>query len=212
MPPTETTSYPIDQLDYPPLPGRKISEQEFVDWMGEKTWAEWVKGEIILMSPVNRVHGRLFTLLYCLLNDIVQNSKLGEVLCEPMQVRLTDEIRRSPDILFISAARAKIVEQTWIEGAPDLIIEIVSASSVERDWREKYLDYQAAGVREYWVVDPTAKRVSACRLDGQSYVQIAPANGRVASTAVSGFALDPNWLWREPLPTVAEVLRELGIR
>jgi Uma2 family endonuclease len=211
MPPTET-AYPIDQLDYPPLPGRKISEQEFVDWLGDKTWAEWVKGEIVLMSPINRVHSELFVFLIRLLSDIAELKDLGRVHAEPMQVRLSDEIRRSPDILFVSRPRLGIIEPTWIEGPPDLVIEIVSPSSVERDWREKYLDYQAAGVREYWVIDPMSKKLSACRLDGERYTQIALVNGRVASNVVPGFAVDPNWLWREPLPTVAEVLRELGIR
>jgi len=78
---------------------------------------------------------------------------------------------------------------------------------VARDWREKYLDYQAAGVREYWVIDPMARRVEAYAMDAQNqYERLEGQAGRIASRVLPGFYLEPEWLWREELLDPLEVL------
>ncbi len=61
-----------------------------------------------------------------------------------------------PDILFIAQERLDIVQEKFIAGAPDLIVEILSPSNWLDDRRDKYEVYEATGVREYWIVDPDA--------------------------------------------------------
>ena len=83
--------------------------------------------------------------------------------------------------------------------------------SVSRDWREKYLDYESAGVREYWVIDPNAQRVEAYALNSENrYLRINEKDDKIASTVLSGFYLRPSWLWQQPLPLTATILREIA--
>ncbi|HEY3322892.1 MAG TPA: Uma2 family endonuclease [Planctomycetota bacterium] len=193
-------------------PRRRMTEQDFVDWCDSETWAEWVDGEVILVSPVSRIHDDFFGFLLTLMRLYVENHDMGVVLTEPMQVRLAEPLRRrSPDILFIQKAREKIIRETWIEGPPDLIIEIVSPESVARDWRDKYNDYEKAGVREYWIVDPNSRKVEAYSLNRSKRFQLLPeTTAGIQSRALKGFFLKSEWLWQAKLPKVASILRQMN--
>src|SRR5438045_9509888 len=79
-------------------PGRKMTEQEFVDWVGDG-WAEWVNGEVIIMSPVSFRHAEIFSFLVLLIGSFVDDRDLGKVLTEPFQIRFSrQKSRRSPDL------------------------------------------------------------------------------------------------------------------
>jgi Uma2 family endonuclease len=191
---------------------RRMTEDEFVAWCDEDVKAEWVDGEVIVHSPANVGHVRFVKFLLKLLDDFVVAHDLGEILGPEFQVRIGRlRRRRVPDILFIAQARLEIIKTSHVEGAPDLIIEIVSPDSIARDWREKYLEYEAAGVHEYWVIEPAEEYVEAYALgEDQRYARLEEKEGAIHSTALPGFYLKPAWLWEEPLPKVAEVLREIG--
>src|SRR4051794_38086138 len=147
------------ELDGEPVPGLRMTEKEFEAWCDEDTRAEWVNGEVILMSPASDGHDDLNVWLLALLRLLVENEELG-LIRSNMHVRLPNrKTRRVPDVFFISRSRQSIVKPTVIDGAPDLAIEIVSPDSEARDWRDKYIDYEKSGVREYWVIDPNARRV-----------------------------------------------------
>jgi len=144
-----------------------MTEEEFEAWCDEDVKAEYVDGEVIVHSPVSTRHSDAVWFIGYLLKTIVQQHDLGRVLGPEVQVRLRPGLRRVPDLLFVAKARADMIQPTLIEGAPDLIVEIVSPDSVERDWREKYLEYQTAGVGEYWVVDLEYQRMAVyCRPSG----------------------------------------------
>ena len=125
-------------------------------------------------------------------------------------VRLDSKRRRLPDVLFIANDRLGNVREKHLEGAPNLAIEVVSEDSVDRDWRDKYSEYEQAGVVGYWVIDPLYMRVEAYSLGpDKQYQRIAPLEGKIASLVVPGFYLRPEWLWQQPLPEVRVVLNEL---
>lgn len=204
------------ELDAPgngkPHPGHPITEEDFVAWCDEDTWAEWVEGEIIMMAPVSGDHADLGVWLTKVIGLFVEAKNLGVVRGPEFQIRLNPECRRVPDLLFVSANRRDILRRNHVEGAPDLIIEIVSPDSAARDWREKYLEYQAAGVREYWIIDPDHERLEAYRLSGEgTYQLIEEKNGQVTSGVLAGLYLRPAWLWQEELPKAIDVLRELKV-
>lgn len=187
-----------------------MTEQEFVDWVGDG-WAEWVNGEVIIMSPINTEHGELHAFLQHLLRGFIDDHELGTVMTEPYQIRFDKaKSRRSPDIIFISNKRRSNLQYAHLEGAPDLIVEIISPDSQSRDRREKFLEYQNAGLREYWIVDPLSQKVETYRLgkDGK-FILIAEKNGKIASSVLPKFYLKPEWLWREKLPKVSALLREI---
>jgi Uma2 family endonuclease len=190
--------------------GRRMTENEFVDWCDSETWAEWVDGEVIVMSPVSIEHATLSSFLHHLLSAFVEARDLGSVLEEPFQVRLTEQHRRrSPDIFFVASSRQKLLKKHHLQGPPDLIIEIVSPESLVRDWREKYLEYEAAGVREYWIIDPISQRLEMYALTAKRrYARLEETDGRIRSKILKGFYLRHVWLWKQKRPKVATILRE----
>jgi Uma2 family endonuclease len=92
-------------------------------------------------------------------------------------------------------------------------MEVVSSDSEDRDRRDKYADYESSGVREYWIVDPLAKRVDVFSLGrSKKYAVIVPDDhGRIQSKVLKGLFVRAEWLWRRPLPKLAGILKELGI-
>jgi Uma2 family endonuclease len=202
------------ELDGRPVPGVRMTERQFHDWCSGDVRAEWVKGEVIVMSPANTDHVDLTFWLASLIRLFAEARDLGRVLGIESQVRLANvPSRRNPDILFVSRSRASIIKRTFVDGAPDLVMEIVSPDSEGRDWREKYLEYEASGVREYWVIDPSSQRVEAYALGrDKSYRRLEERDEQIASKVLKGFYLRPKWLWRSPLPKIAPILRELRVR
>ena len=92
-------------------------------------------------------------------------------------------------------------------------MEIVSPDSVARDWREKFLEYQRAGVREYCVLDVAAPKVEAYLLSRNDvYQRIEETTGKIQSRVLSGFFFRPRWLVDSTRPRVAVAARELSIK
>lgn len=198
-------------LEVAPLPpSTTMTEEEFVAWCDEDTRAEWVDGEVIIMSPVSTDHGRLTWFILSLLNLYAQERDLGEALGPEVTVRINSKRRRLPDVFFVAKERSHLLLKNHFEGAPSLIVEVVSEDSVDRDWRVKYLEYERAGVDEYWVIDPLYQRMEAYALEaGKGYRSIAPMESKIASRVVTGFYLRREWLWQRPLPKVPALLSEL---
>jgi Uma2 family endonuclease len=191
-----------------------MSEEDFVRWaVGNRVRAEWVAGEVIVMAPSNIDHADLSTWLCGLMRGYVEKRELGLIILDVF-ARLDEPVPqlRVPDIVFVDKTRLDIVKGTRIDGAPDLVVEIVSPDSQSRDWREKFTVYQAAGVREYWIIDPIGQTVEPHSLTPRGYQRIAEVDGRISSAVIDGWCLRPSWLWRQPRPAIFDLLRELGIQ
>lgn len=193
-------------------PRRRMTEEEFLAWIRSTTRAEWVDGEVEMMAPANFGHTDLNDWLTMILRGYVRHRDLGVCLSRDFFVRFATQRRlRLPDLLFVSKTRRHLIQPTRLEGAPDLIIEVVSPDSGSRDWRKKYDEYERAGVREYWIVDPLSQRVELYVLVQGKYRQVKERNGKLASRVLPGFYLRTEWLWQDPLPNELQVLRELGV-
>lgn len=196
------------------LPSLEMSETDFLAWIDRHVYAEWVDGKVELMSPVNIGHAEISQWLAAILHVYCRRKQLGVVISAEVMVRL-DAVpsRRIPDLMFIDAARRKIMKPTHFEGAPDLIVEIVSPDSVSRDWGRKFREYEDAGVREYWIVDPLSKIFESHSLQSSGkYARITERDGRIFSQVIKDFYLRPSWFWMVPLPDELKVLKELGVR
>lgn len=198
-----------------PIPQKKITFEEFLVWCDEDTWAEWVDGKVIILTPASRKHQKVFGFLIKLMDEYVIVRQSGELLYAPFLVRLPEILRRGrePDIIFIRRERLHLLKETYFDGAPDLIIEIISPESYNRDKIEKYREYEAAGVAEYWLIDPDSRQAEFFRLDkNERYRLLTPdEEGIYRSEVLPGFRLKVDWLWQEPLPSIITVLKEIGI-
>jgi Uma2 family endonuclease len=195
-----------------PVPAFKLSESDFIDWCDPDVKAEWVDGEVILMSPEGWENVNFITWLSSLMRVYVEDNNLGVVMGREMLVRLPNQRRlRSPDMQFIAAARTSIIRPTFVDGAPDLVIESVSPSSTSRDWRTKHGEYEKAGIPEYWVFDPIAKHAEAYALQkNKRYEAIKELDGKISSAVLPGFYFRPKWFAAAKLPAVSTVLKELA--
>jgi Uma2 family endonuclease len=166
------------------------------------------------MSPVSGDHDEFLNWFTQFVGVFVVENELGKLFGPEYTVRLPKpRTRRLPDKFFVATPRLSQVRQNHFEGAPDAIFEVVSPDSVSRDWREKFLEFEKAGVREYWIIDRDARRVEAYKLARSGkFEQIHPVQGRLRSAAIAGLHLKLDWLLAWPLPKASACLRELGVR
>jgi Uma2 family endonuclease len=197
------------------LPKEFMTEREFVEWAfsDEDIRAEWEDGKVILMAPVSDAEDDLNGWLLNILRPFIEHHDLGIIRGPQFMVRFGRQRRRRvPDLMFISKARQHLVQKNHIEGAPDLAMEIVSPDSQTRDRRKKYQEYEKAGVREYWIIDPVSQQMEAHALHRGRYSEIEQSeDGVIASILLSGFYLKPAWLWSRPHPKVFTIQKELGL-
>jgi Uma2 family endonuclease len=131
----------------------------------------------------------------------------GVVLIPPFQMKLPHS-GREPDVIYLSPAHRNRFLSTYIAGPADLVVEVVSPESVERDRVTKFAEYREGGVPEYWLLDPDTERAEFYQLDDHgAYQVIAPdADGVYRSAVLPGFWLKVAWLWQDPRPTQQTVL------
>lgn len=134
---------------------------------------EIIKGEL-RMSPAPRTrHQKVSLQLTLALGDYVYSHNMGELYAAPTDVILADLATPvQPDIMFIAQARLDIVQEKFIAGPPDLVVEILSPSNWLDDRQDKYEVYEASGVREYWIVNPDNCTVEVFVLREGHYVQV----------------------------------------
>lgn len=193
-----------EQVPLPPSPRKLLmSEAEYLALPDPRV--EYIAGEAIFMSPVSLPHVRLSVWLVSYANRLARKTQLGEVFSDTFTVRLSPTLSRVPDLSFVLRTSKSIIRETYLDGPPDLIIEIVSAESRDRDYRDKYLEYQSAGVHEYIIIDPAYQTIDLHRLEDGSYKRVEEADGAVTSAVLPGFTLRAEWLKQSPLPDPANL-------
>lgn len=130
--------------------------------------AEVIDGKIYAMAPPSYRHQKIVIELACSFKIHINGKQSGcEVLVAPFGIFLNDEKNYlEPDIVVI-CDRDKISER-GCEGAPDLVVEIVSESTKQRDYGIKLLKYRTAGVREYWVVNPAMSTIMVYNFEDEN--------------------------------------------
>ncbi len=194
-------------------PRRRLTFEEFLEWLDEDTWAEWVDGEVVVLSPANTRHQRIAGFLAITLGLYVRERDLGEIFTAPYLMKLPEELRRGrePDLLFVAKEHLDRIQETYLDGPADLVVEIVLKESRLRDRGDKRAEYEASGIPEYWLLDPERREVELNRLDERGrYRPVEPDEaGFYRSDVIPGFRLKAEWLWQEPLPSPLDVLAEL---
>ena len=125
---------------------------------------ELIDGEHVVSPSPNTRHQQLLRELFRILDAHVEHHRLGEVLFAPFDIKLSMFTVVVPDLVFFTADRFKrVVNEKHAIAAPDLVVEILSPGTRRRDKGRKRAIYDREGVREYWIVDPDARSVTALR-------------------------------------------------
>jgi Uma2 family endonuclease len=170
------------------LEEERTRRQQFYATITEQEKAEFINGEVVVQSPAKFEHTDTSGNLLVLLRTYVQIHNLGFVGAEKMLISLTRN-DYEPDICFFGSAKAAQFTPKQMQfPAPDLIVEVLSPSTEEKDRGLKCEDYAAHGVREYWLVDPATQTVEQYLLQDDTYQLLTKArSGTIASVAVHGF-------------------------
>ncbi len=131
--------------------------------------AELIDGKIYMMAPLARIHQKLITELVSAFHRHIKNNKGDcEIYPAPFAVFLNadDWNYVEPDVSII-CDKSKLTDK-GCNGAPDLVIEIVSPSTQQMDYGIKLFKYRTAGVREYWIINPTTRIVNVYDFENEN--------------------------------------------
>jgi len=152
---------------------------------------ELVGGQLIEKPSPTPTHQHIVTRLSAKMLAFVDEHDLGMVYVAPLDTHLTREDAYQPDVLFISHERAGIVGER-IEGAPDLVVEVLSPSTGYYDLTAKRRVYAETGAREHWIVDPMEETIdvlSRTEAGGFESRGALPKEDEVASQVLDGFTV-----------------------
>jgi Uma2 family endonuclease len=189
-----------------------ISYEDFLATLDEDTHAEWVDGEVVQVTPPSKEHLRITAFLLAALRGYVNRKKLGGiVLHAPAQMKLARSGREA-DVIYLRPETMERWGERFVEGPADLVVEVVSRESRTRDRFEKFREYEAAGVAEYWLIDPMQKTVEVYALSGNGVYEPVPLDdaARPTSVVLPGLWIDPAWLWSE-MPDEWKVYEAWGL-
>ena len=147
------------------MPATRITWRDAQSMPDDGKRYEAIGGELHVSPPLTLTHqavsGRLFRALW----DLLVEPGLGELFAAPVGVEfIRTEEGVQPDLAFVATERLVILTEDAIQGAPDLVIEILSPSTARRDRTVKLDLYRRQGVPEYWIVDSDAKQIEVWRL------------------------------------------------
>lgn len=186
--------------------------EEYLAFDFEDCQAEWVDGEVVLVPPARAEHQFIAGFLYRLIIEFVELHSLGLVFQPPMLMSLSSRPSgREPDVLFVASEHVDRVKDALIDGPADLAVEVVSPDSDRRDRAEKFQEYEAGGVSEYWLIDGLRKEAYFYVLgeDGRYHLVSLPTDGIYRSKVLDGLRLKVDWLWRVPELTLRQALAEI---
>ena len=174
--------------------------QDYLDIPGDDRY-ELINGEFILVSAPNTAHQTASMGFSLELGGFVRDGDLGWVFHAPFEVVLTDPEGINiiqPDIIFVSKEREYIITHANIQGAPDLLIEILSPSTGRRDRTIKLDLYARHGVGEYWLADPDAQTVTVMLLKDDEYETVGNygMGDTLTSPTLEGFSVSLDRIFR----------------
>jgi Uma2 family endonuclease len=178
-----------------------ISYEDFqADYAGQH--AEWEAGKVIPLVN-NWQHQQLIIFFTALFDLFLDLRPIASMAIVGFQMKWSpDSPGREPDIMLILNEHRGRIQETSLDGVADVVLEVVSPESQTRDHITKYDEYAAAGVPEYWLIDPLRKQADIYHLEAPATYLRLPLDeaGRLQSRILPDFRLAPQILWASPLP------------
>ncbi len=154
---------------------------------------EVIKGRLYEMPAPVPLHQKVSRNLGFTLWGFIKKFEMGEIYYSPIDVVLSEDVVLQPDIVFVSKGRMNIIGEKAIMGSPDLVVEIVSPTTIRRDTVVKKEIYETFGVKEYWLVYPDERAIEVWALgEGGRYelYSFAEKDGKVKSEVLKGLEVD----------------------
>jgi Uma2 family endonuclease len=172
------------------LARERAQRNRFYEEMVEGQKAEFINGEIIVHSPAKLQHIEVKDNLYQLLQTYVRLHQLGRVMGEKA-LCVFPRNDYEPDVCFFTREQALSFQPRQLKFPPPAFIaEVLSDSTEQTDRGEKFQDYQAHGVGEYWIIDPEAEVLEQYLLrEGKYELALKSGSGDVRSIVVTGFLI-----------------------
>jgi Uma2 family endonuclease len=160
---------------------------------------EIIDGEPVASPAPSIIHAEIVARLFLLIRSFVLDRQIGKhVFTAPVDVRLAEVRIVEPDIVYVSPERSGILANpALIDGAPDLIVEVLSPSNRTYDEQVKYRLYAEAGVREYWLVDPERETLAIFALRDDGYVLVPHDPSHARSAVLPGLEIDVSPLFAD---------------
>ena len=156
------------------------------------------EGELSVTASPRPRHQLVIGNLYLLTAQHVRRQGLGELFLSPIDVILSDVTVLVPDLVYLEATRLGQVSERGIEGAPTLVVEVLSPGTASSDRGVKLQLYARHGIPHYWIVDSDARIIETLRLTNRTY-EAGPRLEGTAAAALPPFSdlvLDPAAVWR----------------
>jgi Uma2 family endonuclease len=149
---------------------RKITVKELFEMeLEEGFFYELINGNIVKKQAPSPLHQRASMRISTIMNNFINEKQNGELFAAPIDVFFDNYNNSQPDILFVKKEREFLITKHGIEGAPDLIVEILSPSTFKIDRKDKFNMYLFFGVPEYWIVDPKNQSIEVYILENNTY-------------------------------------------
>ena len=168
----------------------KLTYADYLKTSDESRY-ELLNGELVMAPAPLLYHQFILRKLLNAMSDHVDEQKLGELFCSPADVVLSDTDVVQPDILYVSSQRSHILTRENVRGAPDLVVEILSPATAERDRTFKLDLYAHHGVKEFWIVDTDANTITVL-LQGECRFEVSGIYGvgqTLRSPTLAGFSV-----------------------
>ncbi len=159
----------------------------------DKDFYELMNGYVVRKSTPKPNHQTISMNLCMTLGNYLKNRKSGELFASPIDVFLDDLNAVQPDLVFIPTENQAMITDDGIIGIPDLMIEIISSSSVLRDRVDKKNLYERLNVKEYWIIDPQYQDVEIYTVQNgryELYSGVTMFEGVLKSTVFEGITID----------------------
>ena len=166
---------------------RKLTYEDYLRFPEDGNRHEILDGEHYLTAAPYPRHQSVVAELMGWIVPFVRQRRLGRFLPAPVDVLLDRHDIVQPDLLFISNASMKVLTEKNVQGAPDLVVEVLSDSTRKRDEGIKLERYELLGVQEYWVVDPKRNEARIYRRSGDRLQQAAELTAAARDLLTSPF-------------------------
>ena len=186
----------------------EVSLEDYMEHYAEHGY-EWVEGKVIKVAPIGLRHEEIRDYLRDILKAYFILNPIGRVVGEPFMMRLKEfpKRRREPDLMVILKSNKNTLKETYMDGAADICIEIVSPATVSTDHGVKLNEYEKGGVKEYWIVDPIRNECRFYRLNEKKVYEPQAKNSVTYETPLlPGLIIDTPVLWQAVLPNMFEIV------